>query len=169
LVPPSARATIRQAPGGHNLPISTIAIPDFFELLNFIRCIGIDRVLNVMVAAEAVDNSQSTVTGVAGRLDWPAAPQPKAAERTSMSQFGTARMSLRDRCATYAGDGRTAYKIVNSLFASIIVALRRDPRFRNVQAFDLELLLADTRVSAERLLIRELKVRVHLDDIGEDP
>jgi hypothetical protein len=86
-----------------------------------------------------------------------------------MGQLVTARMPLRDRCATYASDGRKAYKIVDSLFASIIVALRRDPRFRNLPVFELELLLADTRVRAERLLVRELKDRIHLDDIGDDP
>jgi hypothetical protein len=58
-------------------------------------------------------------------------------------------MPLRDRFATYASDGRKAYEIIDSLFA-VIVALRRDPRFRNLPVFDLELLLADTRVNAER-------------------
>jgi hypothetical protein len=78
-------------------------------------------------------------------------------------------ITLRDRLANYASDGRKAYKIVDSLFAGIIVALRRDPRFSNLREFDLELLLADTRVNAERHLLGELKGRVHLDDIGEDP
>jgi hypothetical protein len=55
LVPPSARAIVREAPGSHNLPVPTIAIPDF-ELVNFIRCIGIDRMLNAMIAAETIDN-----------------------------------------------------------------------------------------------------------------
>jgi hypothetical protein len=78
-------------------------------------------------------------------------------------------MALRDKLTIYASDGHKAYKIIDSLFAGIIVALRRDPRFRNLPVFELELLLADTRVSAERLLVRELKDRIHLDDIGEDP
>ena len=78
-------------------------------------------------------------------------------------------LPLRDRLATYVSDGRNAYKITDSLFAGIIVALRRDPRLRSVPVFDLELLLADTRVNAERLLVRELKDRIHLDDIGEEP
>jgi hypothetical protein len=77
-------------------------------------------------------------------------------------------MTLCDRLATYASDGRRAYKIVDTLFAGIIVALRRDPRFRNLRVFDLELLLADTRVNAERQLIEELKDRIHLDDVGDD-
>jgi hypothetical protein len=85
-----------------------------------------------------------------------------------MSQFGTARTSLRDRCATYTSGGCTVYTIIDSLFARIIVALHRDPRFRNMPVFELELLLADTRVSAERLLIRELKDRIHLDNVRED-
>ena len=75
----------------------------------------------------------------------------------------------RDRLANYASDGHEAYKIVDSLFAGIIVALRRDPRFSNLRVFDLELLLADARVNAERHLVGELKDRIHLDDIGEDP
>ena len=78
-------------------------------------------------------------------------------------------ITLRDKLATYASDGRRAYKIVDSLFAGIIVALRRDPRFSNLPVFDLELLLADTRVNAERSLIGELKDRVHLDDNWRRP
>jgi hypothetical protein len=102
---------------------------------------------------------------------------------------------LRDRLATYASDSyshgllhrsqealsfpgvqvapdlrlyrRKAYKFVGSLFASVIGALRRDPRFRNLPVFELEM-LADTHANAERQLVGELKDRVHLDDIGED-
>jgi hypothetical protein len=77
-------------------------------------------------------------------------------------------MTLRDRLADYASDGRSAYQIVEALIDGIIAALRRDPRFRSMPVFDLELLLADTRVNAERQLIEELKDRIHLDDVGDD-
>jgi hypothetical protein len=77
-------------------------------------------------------------------------------------------LNLRDRLTTYASDGRTAYKIVGALFDNIISRLRRDPRFRAVSVFDLELLLADARVNAERQVMHELKDRIHLDDIRDD-
>jgi hypothetical protein len=77
-------------------------------------------------------------------------------------------MSRSDRLATYASDGRRGYKIADTLFASIIVALRRDPRFRAVPIFDLELLLADTRADAEKHLVRELRDRIHIEDVAED-
>jgi hypothetical protein len=77
-------------------------------------------------------------------------------------------MTLCDRLATYASDGRRAYKIVDTLFAGIIVALRRDPRFRAVPIFDLELLLADTRADIEKHLVRELRDRIHIEDVGQD-
>jgi hypothetical protein len=70
-------------------------------------------------------------------------------------------MNLRD----YASDGRRAYGIVGTVFARIIRTLRRDPRFSTVPIFDLELLLADVRVEAERQLVRELRDRIHVDDI----
>ncbi|MDA9424024.1 hypothetical protein [Bradyrhizobium sp. CCBAU 53380] len=73
-------------------------------------------------------------------------------------------MRLRDR----ASDGRRAYTIVGTLFARIIRTLRRDPRFSAVPRFDLELLLADERAEAERQLVRELRDRIHADDLGED-
>jgi hypothetical protein len=77
-------------------------------------------------------------------------------------------LNLRDRLTTYASDGRTAYKSVGALFDNIISRLRRDPRFRAVSVFDLELLLADARVNAERQVMHELKDRIHLDDIRDD-
>ena len=78
-------------------------------------------------------------------------------------------MTLRDRLATYASDGRRAYKIVDALVDGIIAVLRRDPRFRAVPLCDLQLLLADARANAAKQLICELRDRVHLDDIdGED-
>jgi hypothetical protein len=78
-------------------------------------------------------------------------------------------LTLRDRLAIYASDGRRAYRIVDTAFANIIACLRRDPRFRGVSASDLELLLADARASAETQLVRELRDRVHVEDvIGED-
>jgi hypothetical protein len=77
-------------------------------------------------------------------------------------------MTLCDRLATYVSDGHRAYKIVDTLFSGIVVALRRDPRFRTVPIFELELLLADARADAEYHLVRELRDRVHLDDVGDD-
>jgi hypothetical protein len=74
----------------------------------------------------------------------------------------------RARLIDYASDGRRAYPIAEEIFAGIITALRRDLRFRAV-AFDaLELLLADARREAEIKLVRELRDRIHIDDIGDD-
>jgi hypothetical protein len=77
-------------------------------------------------------------------------------------------MTLRDRLATYASDGRKGYKIVDIFFAGVITALRHDPRFRTVPFFELELLLADARANAECHLVRELRDRIRLDDVGDD-
>jgi hypothetical protein len=74
---------------------------------------------------------------------------------------------LRDRLANYASDGRRAYPIIDALFLAITRALRRDPRVA-VPISDLELLLADARRDAESKLVRELRGRIHIDDIGED-
>ncbi len=78
-------------------------------------------------------------------------------------------MSLRKKFETYASDGRRAYNITDALVASFIAALRRDPRFRDVTVSEFELLFRDTRVAAEKELVRELRDRIHLDDLaGED-
>lgn len=68
-----------------------------------------------------------------------------------------------------ASDGHRAYPIVRALFANVITVLRRDPRIHAVASRDdLELLLADARRDAEILLVRELRDRVALADLGED-
>jgi hypothetical protein len=73
------------------------------------------------------------------------------------------------RYANYASDGRKAYRIVGALFDSIVATLRRAPHIPAVASRDdIELLLADERRNAEILLVRELRGRVHLDDIGEE-
>jgi hypothetical protein len=73
------------------------------------------------------------------------------------------------RFADYASDGRKAYPIIAALFDDIIVRLRRDPRIHAVASRDdLELLLADAHRDAEILLVRELRDRVALADLGED-
>jgi len=77
-------------------------------------------------------------------------------------------MTLCERLATYASDGRRAYEIVDTLFSGIVEALRRDPRFHAVPIFDLELLLADTRADIEKQLVRELRDRIRIEDVGED-
>jgi hypothetical protein len=77
-------------------------------------------------------------------------------------------MLIRNELASYAGNGRRAYGLVDVIFTDVVIALRKDPRFGAVLRFDLELLLADARRNAEIFLVRELRDRVHLDDIGED-
>jgi hypothetical protein len=77
-------------------------------------------------------------------------------------------MSLRKKLEAHASVGRRAYKIVDALFAGIIAALRRDPRFGAVTVSDLDLLLRDPHIAAEKELMHELRDRVHLDDLAED-
>jgi hypothetical protein len=73
------------------------------------------------------------------------------------------------RYADYASDGRKAYRIVGELFDNIVATLRRSPHIHAVASRDdIELLLADKRRNAEILLVRELRGRVRLDDIGEE-
>ena len=72
-------------------------------------------------------------------------------------------LTLRERIGLYTTDGRKGYAIADGIFTDIIVSLRRDPRFRGVPIFDLELLLADARGDAEHRLIGELKDRVHVE------
>jgi hypothetical protein len=50
LVPPPARRILREAPD--DIPVPAIAIPDV-ELIDFVRSVGVDRVLNAAVMAEA--------------------------------------------------------------------------------------------------------------------
>jgi hypothetical protein len=54
------------------------------------------------------------------------------------------------------------------LFADIIAPLRRDTRFGAITVSDFELLFRDAHVAAEKELVRELRGRIHLDDLGED-
>jgi hypothetical protein len=77
-------------------------------------------------------------------------------------------MLTRRELANYAASGRRAYGIVDVIFADVMIGLRKDSRFRAVSTFDLELLLADARRNVESLLLRELRDRIHLDDIWED-
>ena len=77
-------------------------------------------------------------------------------------------MLIGNGLASYAANGRRAYGLVDEIFTDIVVALRKDSRFNDVLRSDFELLLADARRNAEILLVRELRDRVHLDDIGED-
>lgn len=73
------------------------------------------------------------------------------------------------RFVDLASNGRRAYPIVRALFDGIVDVLRCDPRLRAVVSRgDLELLLADARRDAEILLVRELRDRVALADLGED-
>jgi hypothetical protein len=51
------------------------------------------------------------------------------------------------------------------LFADLIAALRRDPRFAGIQPSELELLLVDHARAFERELSDLLRGRVHLDDV----
>jgi hypothetical protein len=77
-------------------------------------------------------------------------------------------MLIRNGLASYAANGGRAYGLVDKIFTDTVVALRKDSRFNAVLRSDFELLLADARRNAEILLVRELRDRVHLDDIGED-
>jgi len=65
----------------------------------------------------------------------------------------------------YVSDGREGLEIADEAFVDIIAALRQDPRFRAVSLFDLELLLADKRAELGRRLVRELRSRIHIDDL----
>jgi hypothetical protein len=77
-------------------------------------------------------------------------------------------MPTRHELTSNAANGRCAYGLVETIIADILIGLRKDPRFKIVPRFDLELLLADARRNAEILLVRELRNRIHIDDIGED-
>jgi hypothetical protein len=62
----------------------------------------------------------------------------------------------------------TSFKLAYVIFDHAIKALRRDPRFRDVTWDEFDLLLADPRDDAARLLQGELRVRrAHFDDGGE--
>ena len=77
-------------------------------------------------------------------------------------------MSLRDTLTNYASDGRRAYKIVDTMFAGIVRALRRDPRLHALSVFEIELLPRDEYVEAERKLVAEMRDRIHVDVLAEE-
>jgi hypothetical protein len=69
----------------------------------------------------------------------------------------------------YASDGRKAFPISRALFDNIVATLCRSPRIRAaVPATDLELMLADVRRDFEKLLVHELRNRIHVDDLEDD-
>jgi hypothetical protein len=74
-------------------------------------------------------------------------------------------MTLRYELEPFASTGREAFRIVETLFDGIVAALRRDQRFADISLGELELLLADKRIEAERDLFAKLRDRVHLDDV----
>jgi hypothetical protein len=74
-------------------------------------------------------------------------------------------MTLRHQLEPFAASGRKAYRIAGGLFDAIIITLRRDQRFADIKAYELDLLLADVRSDAEQRLFDEMVGRVHLDDI----
>jgi hypothetical protein len=74
-------------------------------------------------------------------------------------------MTLRHQLGPFAASGRKAYRIAGGLFDAIIITLRRDQRFADIKAYELDLLLADVRSDAEQRLFDEMVGRVHLDDI----
>jgi hypothetical protein len=82
-------------------------------------------------------------------------------------------MTLRDELEPFAASGREASPIVEDLFAAIIAALRRDPRFAGIPLRDFELIFADVHADAEQRLFDELHGRIHIDDVdyvnGEGP
>jgi hypothetical protein len=63
-----------------------------------------------------------------------------------------------------ASSGRQASRIVEAIFAKIVVRLRRDPRFAGVSPFEFDLLLADISSEAEKVLFAELRDRIALHD-----
>jgi hypothetical protein len=71
---------------------------------------------------------------------------------------------ISDLLEARANNGHGASRYVEVLFAKIIAALRRDPRFATITLFELELLLADERNEAEKFLFNALRDRVQLDD-----
>jgi hypothetical protein len=60
-------------------------------------------------------------------------------------------MTMRDELEPFASNGREAFKIIDSLFAGIVAALRRDQRFADLRLQDLELLFAELATAAQRV------------------
>jgi hypothetical protein len=71
---------------------------------------------------------------------------------------------ISDLLEARADNGHGASRYVEALFAKIIAALRRDPRFANITLLELELLLADERNEAEKFLFNAFRDRVQLDE-----
>ena len=63
-----------------------------------------------------------------------------------------------------ANSGRKAFQYVEALFTKVAAALRRDPRFATITLFELELLLANERCEAEKILVDEMRDRIRLDE-----
>jgi hypothetical protein len=63
-----------------------------------------------------------------------------------------------------ASSGRSAYRIIETVFAKIIAKLRHDSRFAGISQFEMELLLADVSNDAGNLLFAEMRDRVLLAD-----
>jgi hypothetical protein len=63
--------------------------------------------------------------------------------------------------------GRAASKIIDVLFEKIITTLRRDRRFADISNLEFDLLVADVRNDAERILFRELRNRVPVEDVDD--
>jgi hypothetical protein len=74
-------------------------------------------------------------------------------------------MTLRYELEPFASTGCEAARIVDEQFDKSITALLRHPRFTEIGRQELELMLADLRVDAERRLFDELRGRVRLDDV----
>ena len=76
-------------------------------------------------------------------------------------------MTLRDICddlVAWACNGRNAFVLVDTLWTSILAALRQDPRFAGMKVLDFELLTARVRADAEEKLFEAFHKRLHLED-----
>jgi hypothetical protein len=74
-------------------------------------------------------------------------------------------MNIRDLLYDFASTGRESYALTDKALTRIIIALRRDPRFRNVKFSEFDLILADARIGTESDIANVLRGRVHIDDV----
>jgi hypothetical protein len=72
------------------------------------------------------------------------------------------------RFVDLASSGYEGYSIAQKFFDDIVAVLRGNPRFGDVSTAQFDLLLADLKRDVERRLVRALRCRVHIDDLGED-
>jgi len=74
-----------------------------------------------------------------------------------------------DSLRTEADMNQTARRLVKETFDGIIRSLRRDPRFRDLSPFELDLILADYRPTAEQQIARALQMQMEMTDGPQIP